>query len=190
MQSRTGGIIGIATGLLLAASLGSADAGQRQIKQTFGGTFLSTRIDLFPIGNPDGVVAGWSTIEVADNLQSENHRAQVVSEDVPTGPTQDCPGGVFIIDAQNGQGFGAITDTYRKGDQLYSQLLTSTTCADSVGRFTNSQTGIFVGGTGKFAGASGTFEASSTGFFQVFDPVANQGFGSFTGNLEGTLILP
>jgi hypothetical protein len=99
---------------------------------------------------------------------------------------------VFVIDAQAGMGFGSITNTTPNGDQLYSQILTRKLCANAVGGFTGSDTGIIVGGTGQFAGASGTFQQSFTGFFQAFDPNANpgQGFGSFTGSATGTLILP
>jgi hypothetical protein len=63
---------------------------------------------------------------------------------------------------------------------------------DSVGGFTGSETGVILGGTGRFVGASGTFEQSFTGFYQAFDPNANpaQGFGSFRGQVTGTLILP
>ena len=111
---------------------------------------------------------------------------------VTTGRTQACPGGVYIIDAQNGIGFGTGTATWPNGDQLYSQIVTRTQCFDTAGRFTSTDTVRIVGGTGKFAGASGTFEQSFSGFFQYFDANANpaQGFGSASGELEGTLILP
>jgi len=120
--------------------------------------------------------------------------SQGVVEEVPTGPTTDCPGGVFIIDQvtdpAHPQGFAALTDTYPNGDQAYSVILTRTECFDVNGGFKGSSTGIILGGTGKFAGISGTFEQSYTGFFQVFDPTANQGFGSFTGTAKGEVIFP
>jgi hypothetical protein len=100
---------------------------------------------------------------------------------------------VFIIDAQNGQGFGTFTETFPNGDQYYARILTSTLCYyNSVGGFIGSATISIVGGTGKFAGASGNIENSTVGFFQVFDANANppQGFGSFSGEFTGTLTLP
>jgi hypothetical protein len=145
---------------------------------------LSARIDQ----NDDGVPAGWETGVVTGNLGK--HTYQGVSETVPTGATAECPGGVFIIDAQNG--FGTYTETFPNGDQLYSLTLTRTICFDSVGGFPGSGTFRAVGGTGKFAGASGNGENSFTGFFQAFDANANplQGFGSSSGEFTGTLILP
>jgi hypothetical protein len=147
-------------------------------------------MDLFPLGNPDGLPAGWTTAEVFSTLGHAS--SQGVVEQVPTGPTQACPGGAFVIDAQHGNGFGTFTDTYEKGDQLYSQVSTGTLCFDSVGGFTGSNSVIIVGGTGKFAEASGTFEESFTGFVQAFDPNAKplQTFVSFTGKFTGTLTLP
>ncbi len=56
MKTRTRLIIGIATGLLLACSLGGANADHehtRRYKGRVAGTFLGTRIDL----NDDGVPA-------------------------------------------------------------------------------------------------------------------------------------
>jgi hypothetical protein len=97
---------------------------------------------------------------------------------------------VFVINAQNG--FGTYTETFPNGDQLYVQVLTRTVCSDSVGGFTGSTTISIVGGTGKFAGASENGENSFVGFFQVVDTnaVPPQGFGSFSGEFTGTLILP
>jgi hypothetical protein len=177
MFSRTAWLVGVTTGLLFTVGLGSANAKERSIKGTFSGTFLSTRINLFPTGNPDGNQAGWSTAEGEGTLGKST--GQGVVEEIPTGPTAACPGGAFVIDAQHG-GFGTFTNTYKNGAQIYSEIRTRTLCVDSNGGFTGSDTGVIVNGTGKFAGATGTFEQSFTGFFQVFDPNADppQGFGS------------
>lgn len=190
MKQRQGWIIGAALGCLLVAGMGQVEAKEIPIKGKFAGTFLGTRMDLFPLGNPDGVAAGWSTAEVTGNPGKRT--SQSVSEAVPTGSTQACPGGVSIIDAQNGIGFGTSTATWPNGDQIYTQIVTRTQCYDTVGRFTSTDTGRIVGGAGKFAGASGTFEQSSSGFFQYLDANANpaQGFGSFSGKIEGTITLP
>ena len=191
MLSRTAWLVGVSTGLLLTVGLDSADAKERSFNGTFSGTFLGTRINLFPTGAPDQSTAGWSTAVVDSNLGKSS--SQGVAEEVPTGATTACPGGVFVIDAEHGVGFGTITNTSMKdGDQTYSEIRTRTVCADTTGGFTSTDTGVIRGGTGKFAGASGTFEQSYTGFFQVYDPNADpaQGFGSFTGQFTGTLILP
>ncbi|HEV8712694.1 MAG TPA: hypothetical protein VGX03_07700 [Candidatus Binatia bacterium] len=189
MKKRTGLIIGVATGLLLAVSFGGANADHdhtRRYKGRLAGTFLGTRIDL----NDDGVPATWSTQEVSGTLGKRTN--QLVTESVHTGPTSDCPGGVSIVDAQHGLGFGTGTGTFPKGDQLYFQLLTRTQCGLGGGKSTVSDTWTIVGGTGKFDGASGTYEQHVTVICQAFDPNANppQCFGSVSGEFDGTLTLP
>src|SRR5712691_8147443 len=167
MKQRQGWIIGAAIGCLLVAGMGRVEAKEIPIKSKSAGTFLSSRIDR----NDDGVTAGWSTGVTTGNLG--NRIFHGVSEFVPTGPTAACPGGVFLIDAQNGQGFGTFTETFPNGDQYYARALTSTLCSDGVGGSTSSTTISIVGGTGKFAGASGNIENSSPGFFQAVDANAN-----------------
>lgn len=186
MDSKKRLIIGAAIGFLFVAGIGRVEAKEIPLKGKVAGTFLSARIDQ----NDDGVTAGWETGVTTDKLGKYVY--QGVSETVPTGPTAECPGGVFIIDAQNGKGFGTYTETFPNGDQLYSWTLTRTLCFDSVGGFTGSGTYSTVGGTGKFAGASGNGENSFVGFFQAFDAnaVPPQGFGSSSGEFTGTLILP
>src|SRR5260221_12926493 len=116
MKRKKGLTLGIATGLLLTLSFANAKAGDtkdhtRPTKGKFAGTFLSTRMDL----NDDGVLAAWSTAEVNGTLGKRT--VQGIAETVPTGPTPECPGGVFIIDAPNAVGFSAITATFPNGDQ-------------------------------------------------------------------------
>jgi hypothetical protein len=189
MLNRTAWLIAVTTGLLVTAGLDRAEADHKDVKGTFAGTFLDSRIDFFPLGKPDGIPAVWATSQGSGSLGK--FTAQGVAEEVPTGPTQACPGGVFVIDAQHG-GFGTFTVTYANGDQSYNELSTRTVCFDVVGGFTSSDTGLVVGGTGKFAGTSGTFAQSTTGFIQAFDANAKpaQGFGSFTGQFTGTLVFP
>jgi len=191
MKKHKGSIIGVAIGLLLACSFGAANADHPNaghtlhLKGQFAGTFLGTRIDLIDDGSP----ASWSTAEVSDNTLGKR-TSQGVSEVVPTGATSECPGGVFIVDAQHG--YGTNTSTFPNGDQIFSQLLTRTTCGLGGGIYTSSDTFTIVYGTGKFEGASGTGEQHYTSVFQVFDPNAAppQGFGSFMGEFTATLILP
>jgi len=189
MKTRTRLIIGIATGLLLTCSFSDVKADHDHTRRNngeFAGTFLGTRIDL----NDDGVPATWSTAQLTGTLGKST--SQGVVEVVHTGPTSACPGGVSIVDAQHGVGFGTNTRTFSDGDQLYSQLLTRTQCGLGGGKFSSSDTWTIVGGTGKFEGASGTVDIQSTSLCQVIDPNANppQCFGSFSGEFEGTLTLP
>ncbi|MBI3245000.1 MAG: hypothetical protein HYZ50_00660 [Deltaproteobacteria bacterium] len=115
-----------------------------------------------------------------------------MTEPVPTGPTAECPSGVFIIDAQNGLGFGKTTNTFPNGDQIYGRILTRTLCSLGGGKSTAVDVQKVVGGTGKFAGASGTTEVHSISQCQGFDgnAVPPQCFGSFTGEFTGTTTLP
>ena len=186
MYSKKGWIIGAAIGCLLVAGSGRVEAREIPNNGNFAGTFLSARIDR----NDDGEPAAWET--GVTNSKPGKRVYQGVSELVRTDPTTACPGGVFIIDAQNGQGFGTWTETFPNGDQLYGRVLTRTFCSNGVGGFTGSSTLSYVGGTGKFAGASGNVENSFAGFYQAFDAnaVPPQGFGSFSGEFTGTLILP
>lgn len=187
MQPRKGLILGIAASLMLAASFGNASAEQtRRNNGKFGGTYISTRMDL----NDDGALATWSTAEVSGTLGKRT--AQGIVEVVPTSATPECPGGVFIIDAQNGIGYSSTTHTFPNGDQLYSRIVTRTQCGLGGGKFTATDITETLGGTGKFEGASGTGEVHSVSQCQGFDAnaVPPQCFGSFTGEFTGTMILP
>jgi len=131
MKQRQRLIIGVAIGCLLVAGTGRAEAKELPLKGNFAGTFLGTQMDLFPLGNPDGVAAGWTTGERTGILGKRS--GQSVNESVPTGLTQACPGGVFVIDAPNGIGFAAGTETWPNGDQLYNRTVTRTLCYDTAG---------------------------------------------------------
>ncbi|MGE0823854.1 MAG: hypothetical protein AB7G75_01045 [Candidatus Binatia bacterium] len=183
-------ILGVMTGLLIC-SISIAKAGDkkehtRPYNGTFGGTFLSTRMDL----NDDGVLAVWSTAEISGTLGKRTN--QSVAEGVPTGVTPECPGGVSIIDAQSGVGFSASTATFPNGDQIYSRILTRNQCGLGAGKFETVDTTEITGGTGKFEGASGTVEVHSVSQCQAFDAnsIPPQCYGSFTGEFTGTITLP
>ena len=159
----------------------------KEVEGNFAGTFLDTRID----NNSDSVPASWFTVEVENDFGKST--IQGVVERVPDGPTSECPGGVFIMDALNSIGSGASTQTFRNGeDQLYAVYLTSTLCADAVGGFAGEETGVIVGGAGKFAGVDGTFESSFSGHVLAFSPTAvpPQGFGFVTGHSKSELNIP
>lgn len=189
MKHRKELILGIAIGLMIAASFGNAKAEHtRRNNGKLGGTYLSTRMDVVDTG--DGIAASWSTSEVTGTLGKRS--VQAVSEVRFTGVTAECPGGVFIIDAVNKIGFGTTTHTFPNGDQYYSRILTRTQCGLGGGKFETVDTNEITDGTGKFEGASGTAEVHSISICQAFDPNANppQCFGSFTGDFEGTITLP
>lgn len=179
-------IIGAAIGCLLVTSIGRVEAKDIRFTGKFAGTSLHSRIDR----NDDGLPANWSTGVTTGTLGKRTF--QSLYEFVPTGPTTECPGGLFIIDVANGQGFGAFTETFPNGDQYYARVLTATSCFDSAGGYTGSTTISIVGGTGKFTGASGNVENSYIGFFQVGDAnaIPRQAFGPYSGEFTGTLILP
>jgi hypothetical protein len=190
MEKNKGLVIVVVTGLLIG-SFGAANAEQRRTRRNdgeFGGTYLSTRMDLVDRG--DGVIASWSTAEVTGTLGKRT--AQSVVEPRSTGVTVACPAGVFIIDAQKGIGFGRTTHTFPNGDQIYSRILTRTQCGLGGGRFSATDVVEILGGTGKFEGASGTAEVRSLSVCQAFDgsAIPPQCFGSFTGDFDGTITLP
>ena len=152
----------------------------------FAGTYLTSRIDT----NDDGILASWSTGEVTGTLGKRSF--QSVVEVVPTGATAACPGGVFIIDAATGKGFGRTTHTFPNNDQIYSRILTRHQCGLGGGKYEIDDTSETLGGTGKFEGASGTGEIHSISITQAGDAnaVPPQSFGSFTGYFEATITLP
>ena len=149
----------------MTVSVGSTKAEHtRRNNGTFGGTFLSTRMDL----NDDGVLASWSTAEVNGTLGKRTNQAVVEVVD-PTGPPPACPTTETVIDAQIGIGFSTLTATFPNGDQVYSRILTRTQCGLGGGRFKTDDVQEILGGTGKFEGASGTIEVHSISFCQAFD---------------------
>jgi hypothetical protein len=181
MARSTRWLIGIATGLLLAVPLGTVEARTFSIRfeSNFAGTALTTDIDLYPTGAPDGVKAVWSTDNEIDTSGITISTSQAMVEVLPQGATPACPGGVFIVDItdpNNKKGFGVSTTTFPNGDQTYNQIFTRTQCNDAQGGFTGSQTGKILGGTGQYAGASGTFTQRFAGLTWVADPNVKQGF--------------
>jgi len=184
MFRRTAWIIGVIAGFLFIVGLQSADAehrGHRHIRSTSGGTYLD-----LPNFSPNGGTAIWATGQGSNTLGT--YISQGVSQPVYQGEDPKCPGGLLIIDAQGGSGFGFSTETYSNGDQIYYQVRTRTECLDDQNGFTGSDTGDIVGGTGRFAGVSGTYESSFAGVRQFLN--TPQEFGSFTGEATGILVFP
>lgn len=188
MIRRKGLILGVAIGLLMTVEIGSARADHtRRNNGTFGGTFLSTRMDL----NDDGVLAVWSTSAVNGTLGKRTSQAVVEVID-PAGPPPTCPTTEVILDVPNGIGFSTLTATFPNGDQIYSRILTRKQCSLGGGQVQIDDVQEILGGTGKFEGASGMAELHTISRCQAVDgnAVPPQCFGSFTGEFEGTITLP
>ena len=183
--------IGLTLAVLVGGFVGKAGADDtKHFKANYAGTFLSTRMDIFPTGNPDGSPAGSATAVVKDKFGESS--LQSIAEYIQKAATEECPGGVFIIDTANGEGRVTATQSYRNGkDQIYYEYTTVTLCSDGE-TYTQPASGIIVGGAGRFAGVSGTFEDNSSGFFQYadFNAVPLQFFGSFIGSFEAWITFP
>ena len=122
---------------------------------------------------------------------------QCVNEDVPTPPTLDCPGGVFVVDASNGIGGGRGVRTFAGGeDQLFIELTERHLCVGigPAGPFFKESydRGVIIGGTGKFVGATGTYEFVYTGTLLYGDMFASppQYFGSILGTGTYNINVP
>ncbi len=184
MKQRQGWIIGAAIGCLLVAGIGRAEARDIPIKGDFAGTFLTARIDL----NNDGRLAFGGTWVEKSNLGESS--AQFVIEDVVVPPTGACPAGQL----ETALVAGSVVNTFlHTRDQLFTQTTSRILCFDfDTGVASAHAIATITGGTGKFAGATGSLDYRFTGVTLLadFDPASNQLFGSFTGTVEGTLILP
>jgi len=150
------------------------------------GTFLTSRID----ANGDNSPSSWCTLQISGKNESQSMQ-QCINEDVFAGITDDCPGGIFVIDAANGVGGGSGVRTFSNGDQLFLALTNRYLCADDQGAITSGEdSGVILGGTGDYEGASGTYEYTYTGRIMYADPFANppQYFGSVN-SPSGTWVI-
>jgi hypothetical protein len=176
----------ISMGIVLLGMVGSAAAVTISTSSTLGGTFdNANNID----ANADGINAGMSSYE-AEEATLGNSTGTSIAEWVLADPTDACPGGSAVINAEEEMGYGRDTITAPNGDQLYTYVLTATSCADEAGGFVSEATSQVYGGTGQFAEATGDIQATITGLWQIYDSVSMQGFGSYTGTATGTLDLP
>lgn len=149
------------------------------------GTFLTSRID----ANGDTIASSWCTLQISGKASSQSMQ-QCINEDVLTGFTTECPGGVFEIDTANGVGAGTGVRTFSNGDQLFLALTDRYLCADDQGNANGEDRGVILGGTGDYEGATGTYEYSYTGRIMYADPVANppQYFGAIS-SPSGTWVI-
>ncbi|MEL7187168.1 MAG: hypothetical protein AAFN50_12150 [Pseudomonadota bacterium] len=119
---------------------------------------------------------------------------QCINEDVLTGVSAECPGGIFEVNASQGIGGGTGARTFANGrDQLYVVLTERFLCSDLAGNFTEGyDRGLIVGGAGRYAGATGTYEWDYTGRVLYGDPAAQpaQYFGVLTGKGRWHIELP
>lgn len=171
---KTGSILSL---LLLFTMPGHADGPADVEVLTAAGTFLTSRLD----ANADGQASSWCTLQIRGGYQGSSTQ-QCINEDVFAGFTVDCPGGLFVVnDEQGGTGVGTRTFPNAK-DQIYVQLTERELCVNEFGQFSGEDSGIIVGGVGRYEGATGTFEWQYTGQAQYFDPAAvpPQQFGSLT----------
>jgi len=171
-----------------ASSDNPNDSGPIVEQLTLGGTFLTSRID----ANYDLNPASWCTSQIKGGQQGSSIM-QCVNEDVFTGTTADCPGGLWVVDNSYG-GTGVAVRTFpNASDQIFARLTERYLCADANGRFTEGKDrGVIVGGNGKFAGATGTYEWNYTGQVLYGDPAAQpeQFFGSINGTGTWIIDLP
>jgi len=153
-----------------------------------GGSFLTSRID----ANYDLSPASWCMSQIKGGIQGSSIM-QCVNEDVFTGATAECPGGLWVVNASYGGTGFAVRTFPNASDQLFVQLTERSLCANAFGQVTDGHdSGVIVGGTGKFAGATGTYEWNYTGQILYGDPAAQpeQYFGSLNGTGTWTIELP
>ena len=172
--------------------LAPAEAEEITENVKLGGTYLTSRTN----ANMDTEASSWCTIHIKGGQQGSSMQ-QCINEDVPTPPTPDCPGGVFVVDAQNGIGGGRGVRTFASGtDQLFIELTERHLCVgfDVNGPFfkESRDAGVVIGGTGRYAGATGTYEFTYTGTILYGDPFASppQFFGSINGTGTFHLNVP
>ena len=176
LLSITGGLVFLTTGV-------SAD--QRIENLKLAGTFLTSRIDT----NSDGTASSWCMSQIKGGYQGSS-MMQCVNEDVFDGFTSECPGGLFVVNAEKG-GTGTGVRTFPNAeDQIFVVLMERYLCANQFGQFTEGlDRGVIVGGVGKFVGATGTYELDYTGQILFGDPgaVPAQYFGTLIGT--GTWVI-
>ena len=171
---------------LSVATVTGANAGQSIEKLKLAGTFLTSRIDT----NSDGAASSWCTSQINGGYKGSS-MLQCINEDVLVGFTAECPGGEFIVDANNNIGTGTGVRTFPNGeDQIFLVLTERRLCANEFGQVTNGvDRGLIIGGVGRFEGASGTYEWNYAGQILIADPAAMpaQVFGALVGT--GTWVI-
>ena len=173
------GLLSITGGLVFLTTEVSADQKIENLK--LAGSFLTSRIDT----NGDGTASSWCMSQIKGGYQSSS-MMQCVNEDVFVDYTPTCPGGLFVVDADNGTGTGTGVRTFPNAeDQIFVVLMERYLCANQFGQFTEGlDRGVIVGGAGKFEGATGTYELDYTGQILMGDPTAQP--AQFFGTLIGT----
>jgi hypothetical protein len=178
-------IIGLTCSFLIALTSGRAEARDIRIKGDLAGTFLTARIDL----NNDGGLADWATWVEKSNLGTSSVQA-IIEGSLPVPPSGACPAGQLETALVG----GSIINTFlHTRDLLFIQPISRVLCVDLATGVVSAHTiATITGGTGKFAGATGSvdYRFTASNALGDSDPASNQGFGSFTGTVAGTLTLP
>ena len=181
--------------LFVASTLFFASANAETIveKVNVGGSFLTSRINV----NMDSEASSWCTLHIKGGLQGSSMQ-QCINEDVPSAPTAECPGGVFVVDASTGTGGGRGVRTFANGvDQLFIELRERHLCVGLTPEFQpffkeSYDRGVILGGTGRFASATGTYMFTYSGTLLYGDPFASppQFFGSIIGTGTYEINIP
>lgn len=180
--------------VVVSASVCASAAAEEIVENVkAGGSFLTSRINV----NMDSEASSWCTLQIKGGIQGSSMQ-QCINEDVGFPPTAECPGGVFVVDADNGIGSGRGVRTFANGiDQIFTELTDRQLCVGldvHGGPFFKESTdrGVIIGGTGRFAGATGTYEFTYTGtlLYGDFLAVPPQFFGSVLGTGTYTINVP
>ncbi len=140
-------------------------SGDNQLSMTFSSTFSPTTIDV----NGDGMVSSLARATVQSNFGPATFEG--VGELAPVEVPTNCPAGNLEFALVPGSSSTAFT--FANGDLLFSAETSIVTCTDlSTGFFTNTLTGLFIGGTGQLAGASGSLSSlpEATSLSQILPP--------------------
>jgi len=176
-------VLGLAMGLVMAVTIGSAGAEERAFTQKFSGSFLTTQIDT----NGDGVKARFG-LAAGKSSDLGTILFQIVTELSPLSSATTCPTGNLESEFVGGHG---IIRENKKGSLLFIEAGPGGQyCLDpTTDTFTFSGSGSITGGTGEFEGATGSIEVEGSGTIMVSDPADNE-FGSQVGQVTGTLNVP
>src|SRR5262249_32929073 len=164
-MNRNHRIVSTALVLMLAGTVGAAEAGSQHIHCKAAGTFadgVETHIDT----NGDGQSA--TLDQGLENCTNGRFFFQEEVEWIARPVSSACPAGTtfeLYIDPTHGQG-RSITTNEKTGDQLFYKVTSATLCANtSAFPFPVTTSGEFevIGGTGKYSGATGTGNSNATG---------------------------
>lgn len=165
--------------VLAMPEIASASSPQVDVENvSVAGSFITSRIDT----NDDGQGSSWCTVQIKGGYQGSSMQ-QCVYEDVYVGTTDECPGGLFVVAPEMGNGIGVRTFPNAQ-DQVFLQLTERQLCVNGFGGITGTDQGVIVGGIGRYKGASGSYSLDYSGQILFGDETATppQIFGSILGS--------